>query len=496
MRYLRWLFLSLLISVVSVAPACGDDDGSDSGGDGDEGDGPGERDASPPRDAASQVDSGQDAGQSAPTGENAWRMMGYDSTNQYFNPAERELTPDNAGSLVEKWRFTVAGYPPGSPAIADGKVFVMATGGTYALDLDTGAQLWTRADLRGTASVAYEDGFVYVHTLLAELHKLDATTGDSVWGPIKSYDLAGCDGTSSPIIAGGKVIVGHSCGGLEVRSSPAQAMARGGIEAHDLETGDKEWTYFTVPETGENGAMVWSSAAIDVDGATAFATTGNNYTVGGENSDSFHAVDLEDGVKKWKTQVREGDLWSLPMFSAGPDTDFGANPILAVFEGRELVAAGDKASAFWALDRATGEILWQREDLSTSHTPNNGGVLMNGAFDGTYFYVVSNQPPQAAVLHALDPAEDGLSAWTKDFSATAWGAPSVANGVLFVPVHTTLHVLEASTGDELTSFDTGGTIAAGAAAIAQGRVVVQSGLQYIFDATAMNNNQIICYGLP
>jgi outer membrane protein assembly factor BamB len=486
--------VQLAIASAVMAAACGDDDGADDAGD-DEGHG--EHDAAMPRDAAAPVDAGRvdDAGAPDPADPNSWRMMGYDSTNQYFNPAETELSPDNAGSLVEKWRFTVAGFPPGSPVIADGKVFVMATGGTYALDLETGAALWTRMDLSGTASIAYDDGFVYVHTLAAELHKLDAIDGTSVWGPAKTYDLEGCEGVSSPIIAAGKVFVGHSCGGLEARGMAGQALARGGVEAHDLETGEKAWTYFTVPDTGENGAMVWSSVSIDVDGESVFATTGNNYTVAGENSDAFHAIELADGALKWKTQVREGDLWSIPMFITGPDTDFGANPILARFDGRDLVAAGDKASAFWALDRATGEILWQREDLSTSHTPNNGGVLMNGAFDGTYFYVVSNQPPQASVLHALDPA-DGADAWTRDFTATAWGAPSVANGVLLVPVDSVLHVLDARSGEELTMFDTGGTIAAGAAAIAQGRVVVKSGLQYVFDSTAKNNNQIICYGLP
>ena len=72
----------------------------------------------------------------------------------------------------------------------------------------------------------------------------------------------------------------------------------------------------------------------------------------------------------------------------------------------------------------------------------------------------------------------------------------MANGVLFVPVDSVLYVFDAHEGGMLTMFDTGGTIAAGAAAIAQGHVVVQSGLQYVFDSTVKNNNQIICYGLP
>ena len=49
----------------------------------------------------------------------------------------------------------------------------------------------------------------------------------------------------------------------------------------------------------------------------------------------------------------------------------------------------------------------------------------------------------------------------------------------------------------VTIFATGGTIAAGAAAVAQGRIVVGSGMQYVFAGnSAINNNEVICYGLP
>ena len=91
-------------------------------------------------------------------------MMGYDATNTYFNPPRRRSASPTRRRLVEKWRKQVAGCPPGSPVIAEGKVFVMATGGMYAIDLETGTQIWARMDITGTASAAYDDGFVYVHT--------------------------------------------------------------------------------------------------------------------------------------------------------------------------------------------------------------------------------------------------------------------------------------------------------------------------------------------
>jgi len=228
-----------------------------------------------------------------------------------------------------------------------------------------------------------------------------------------------------------------------------------------------------------------------------FAATGNNYSQLGQNSDSIHAIDMLTGMRKWKTQVATNDVWSISAAITGPDTDFGANPILAVVGGKKVVGNGDKGSNFYMFDRETGAILWKRAQLSTTRNAQNGGVLMNGAFDGKYFYVVSNQPPGVSVLHALDPMKEGMDAWpAKTFQKTNWGAPSIANGVLFVPIDDDLHVLNAMTGEALNMFNTGGTIAAGAAAIVDGNVVVKSGLSYAFDPSTKLNNQIICYGLP
>jgi hypothetical protein len=63
-----------------------------------------------------------------------------------------------------------------------------------------------------------------------------------------------------------------------------------------------------------------------------------------------------------------------------------------------------------------------------------------------------------------------------------------------VPVDDELHVYSAASGSLLTMFSTGGSIAAGAAAIADGKIVVQSGRQYPLGSPS-NNNQIHCYGL-
>src|SRR2546422_881719 len=71
-----------------------------------------------------------------------WPMMGYDPNNNYHNTTETIMSVATAPMLKEKWRTTIAGNPPGTPIIADGRVFVLATGGTYALSLADGKILW------------------------------------------------------------------------------------------------------------------------------------------------------------------------------------------------------------------------------------------------------------------------------------------------------------------------------------------------------------------
>jgi outer membrane protein assembly factor BamB len=427
----------------------------------------------------------------------SWTHLGYDQTNTYHNPGETTISVASAPMLEQKWAFTTAGIPHGGVSIAEGKAFVTTTAGTYGLDVKTGDMVWHNAMVSSEGTAAYEGGFLYVHSVPGILHKLKAADGVQEWASEKTYALAGCDGTSSAVVGGGKVVVGHSCGINEVDfSGVSTAMSMGGVEAFDAATGERAWSYSTV-EGQEDGAMVWSTVSIDLEAGIVYAATGNNYTVAGANSDAIHAIDLETGERVWRTQVRAGDQWSFASMNSD-DTDFGANPILATVGGRKVVAAGDKASAFWVLDRMTGDIIWSKEDLSSSHLPQNGGVLNNGAFDGERFFVASNQPPSASVLHALDAAGEGTAAWAaKNFQAIIWGMPSLANGVLAVPMNTELQLYNAATGDLLKMFPLEGTVAAGAPAIADGMIVVKSGMQYAFaggDATAAN--KVYGFGMP
>ena len=241
-------------------------------------------------------------GMAAPTqgDPDSWAQIGYDERSRYHNPAETRITKDNAATLRLKWTFMVAGFPPGSPVIAEGKVFVLATGGMYAIDLEKGTQVWARMDLTrhvvGRVSTTARSTCTRAN---ADLYKLKASDGTTVWGPIRTLRQS----------AGGRHVVadrgrrrGHGrplCGGRRDRRGghalADRMAARGGVFAADIETGQMKWRYYTVPGAPmENGAMVWSSVAVDVAAGAVYATTGNNWDVAGPNSDAFHAIDLGD----------------------------------------------------------------------------------------------------------------------------------------------------------------------------------------------------------
>jgi hypothetical protein len=65
-------------------------------------------------------------------------------------------------------------------------------------------------------------------------------------------------------------------------------------------------------------------------------------------------------------------------------------------------------------------------------------------------------------------------------------------------MNTELQLYDAKSGDLLKTFETGATIAAGAPAIAEGHIVVKSGLDYGFApiGTSTAGTKVFCYGLP
>jgi quinohemoprotein ethanol dehydrogenase len=126
--------------------------------------------------------------------------------------------------------------------------------------------------------VAYDNGKVFIGRLDAVLVALDAATGGVIWKSTVADFRQNFTVTMAPQIVAGKVIVGVSGGEFEVR---------GRVLAFDADTGQRLWTFFTVPPAGPSastwagsswrhgGGPVWTTPAVDPALGLVYITTGN-----------------------------------------------------------------------------------------------------------------------------------------------------------------------------------------------------------------------------
>jgi polyvinyl alcohol dehydrogenase (cytochrome) len=249
--------------------------------------------------------------------------------------------------------------------------------------------------------------------------------------------------------------------------------------------------------------------------------------------DAVVALDLNTGAVKWARPVIPFDAWTVACLfpnpnpncpeNAGPDYDFGQGPALfTVGSGknkRELLGAGQKSGIYWAFNPDNGETVW-----STQVGPGGtlGGLEWGSAVDGERIYTaVANNSfvphlmttgpgagttVQGGFWAALN-AETGSRIWeiagnnppaTGSFPAGAkainTGAVSVANGVVFggaMDAIGTMYAFDASTGQKLWSFESGGSVNSGAT-IVNGNVYWGSGYANI---AGTPNNKLYAFQL-
>jgi polyvinyl alcohol dehydrogenase (cytochrome) len=408
-------------------------------------------------------------------GADCWTYRGHDASSTYCNPLETTLGVDNVSQLHAIWMADTGSSAVGAPAVVGDTVFMMSSNNTRAFDRATGAMKWNVAG-GGSGSATYDAGKVYVQRPNGTILRLDAASGNQDWS------FPGSDRTNSigsPLVVGNKVLVGTSSS--DEFATFGSSSFKGRVWCLDKDTGRELWHHDTIGGAGD-GAPVWSSPSADVELGMAFFTSGNNYYTAGGDSDSIFALDLETGEKLWSFQAKASDIFNGSTGTGGEDHDFGANPVLFEAGGMKLVGAGAKSGTFYAVDRVTGQMVWSR---NLSDGCRLGGILNNGAYDGTRIYAasfpctsaVSPFPiltPGTPVVAALNPA-DGSVIWMKNMTAQSWGPITVANGVLFVPSNKTLNALNAATGDTLFTYETQGSITS-APVVVDGHVYFGSGI--------------------
>jgi alcohol dehydrogenase (cytochrome c) len=184
------------------------------------------------------------------------QSMGYDRKS--YSPL-KQINKSNVKRLVPIWNTSVMNDAGelSAPTVYDGVMYVINGRWTFAIDVETGKQIW-RTPVRleaGVQRAAFHRGAATIYngklfrvTIDDHILALDLKTGEQLWNQ-KFADLKdGYYATGGPIIANGVLISGVSGG---------ESTTRGFLIGWDPETGNKLWTRYTIPAPGEPGSETW-----------------------------------------------------------------------------------------------------------------------------------------------------------------------------------------------------------------------------------------------
>lgn len=413
-----------------------------------------------------------------PAGQDAWPFYGHNLSDTRAT-TRAGISSDNITSLTPSWEVEVGGPVTATPVVSEVVVYVGSwDGNLYAIDLESGTINWTydsgaavlepdlQVPLGITGSAAVVDGIVYVGDASAQVHAIDAATGAGIW-TVRADNQPNASIWSSPLVSGNRLYIGIASGAKE-------EGLRGSVVALDTTDGGVQWQTYLAPE-GADGASVFTVPAIDEARGALYVGTQNAYSANPApygDPISIVALDLETGERQWAFSPI-GDRETAPT----EDIGFSASPNLftAVIDGeqRDLVGEGQKSGDYWALDRDTGEVVWQTKVSPAGFIGGmegtsavSDGVIAVPATDWTEF-----EGPASGMVTGLDAAT-GNTLWSAEQEAPAASPAEISSDVVFhAGMDGVLHVYALENGTELWSHDLQASVSGGVA-VADGVVVL------------------------
>jgi len=346
-----------------------------------------------------------------------WPVYGGDPGAQRYSPLD-DITPGNVAQLRPAWEWqtgeaamsdtggrTIEPGPFEATPLMLGDTLYLSTSfhRVVALDASTGRQLWEFDPRTARFGSAGQDHPSFVHRGVAiwsgpgerriffntrwNLWALDAATGR----PIRSFGDEGridltrdlrwpvnrlhYGNTSPPVVWRNLVVVGSAIPDRLIYDRPPT----GELQAFDVRTGRRVWSWNPVPgpdepgsETWEPGARerightnVWSPFTVDTArGLLYLPVSGStNDWYGGRRkgaglyAESLVCLDAATGRRVWHFQLVHHGLW---------DYDPASPPMLLTVprDGRpvDAVALPGKTGFLYVFDRLTGEPLWPVEE--------------------------------------------------------------------------------------------------------------------------------------
>jgi alcohol dehydrogenase (cytochrome c) len=316
---------------------------------------------------------------------NNW-IMYYGNYQGWRYSALQQINATNVKRLVVKWQFRTGSGDENlqvTPLVVDGVMYLTnQRNEVFALQAETGTvlwrythfhiefspqmpdRLWGHAQHRG---VAVTKGKVLLATQDAHLVALNAKSGEELWKTRAGDPEEGHMFTSPPLIVKDKAILGIVTG---------ERPTRGFIDAYGIETGKREWRFYTVPGPGEPGHETWGGGSwlygcgpawlpgtYDAALNLVYFGIGNPCpTFSGEErpgdnlyTNAIVALDPETGQLQWSFQVIPHDLWDYDAANelVLVDIEVEGNPVKALLQA-------NKNGYVYALDRTDGRLLYAK----------------------------------------------------------------------------------------------------------------------------------------
>jgi len=337
-----------------------------------------------------------------------WVLPGKNFANTRYSTLD-DINTDTVDGLRVAWSFSTGAQRgfEGSPLVVGDMMYFITPypNYVYAIDLnDPNVVAWKFEPEADPSSIGvaccdtvnrgvfYADGKIVFNTLGGLVYALDADSGRELWHAQNADPSKGQTMTNHPTVIHNNVIVGVSGGEFGVR---------GYVTAYDLDTGDRVWRYYnTGPDEdvgitdrfkpfydylkGENlgvttwpgdqwklgGATVWGWFSYDPDLNLLYYGTSNpgtwNSSLRRKNPD--HIEDQVAYANRWATSVMARDpdtgelIWAYN-FTPHDQWDYdGVNENILVSlkidgEMRDVLVHFDRNGFAYVIDRATGELL-------------------------------------------------------------------------------------------------------------------------------------------
>jgi alcohol dehydrogenase (cytochrome c) len=331
-----------------------------------------------------------------------WLMYSRTYDAQRYSPLG-QIDRSNVADLERAWSIPLpAGVIEIIPIVYDGVMFLSVPagngegGGVMALDATSGEMLWhyqpeEPLSSRVKAISIYDDMIYFSATASGDTPEpvvaLDAQTGEVRWQtPVNPENH-----TSGTIVVDGKVISGRTC-----NSNRDNCY----IAAHDAETGEEVWRFYTAPGEGEPGDESWGGTPASERRASTWGLPGTfdperNLVFWGISnpmpntraarhggdphaipesapadlySNSTIALNADNGELVWYYQHLPGDDWDMDInhekillrtvVDPDPEAVKWINPNIPKGQARDLVVTSGEGGGVWVNDRDTGEFIW------------------------------------------------------------------------------------------------------------------------------------------